>query len=54
MQAHNPKINWKIGEVKITRCPLICGRKIVVKERIERKRKLGKRIRAIKKLDRDK
>ena len=26
LQAHNPEINWKIGEVKITRCPLLCGR----------------------------
>ena len=53
LQAHNPKINWETGEVKMTRCPPICGRKIVVKEEIERKRKLGKRIRAIEKPDRD-
>ena len=23
---HNPKINWKIGEVKMTRCPDECGK----------------------------
>ena len=53
LQAHNPEINWETGEVKITRCPPICGRKIVVKEGIERKRKLEKRIRTIEKPDRD-
>ena len=53
MQVHNPKINWETREVKITRCPLICKRKIVVKEDIERKKKVRKRVRAIEKLDRD-
>jgi len=37
----------------MTRYPPICRRKIVVKEEIKKKRKLGKRIRAIEKLDRD-
>ena len=37
----------------MTRCLPICGRKIVVKEGIERKRKLEKRIRTIEKPDRD-
>jgi len=23
--AHNPEINWKTGEVKMTRCPPLCG-----------------------------
>ena len=23
---HNPKINWKTGEVKMTRCPEECGK----------------------------
>jgi len=23
---HNPEINWKIEEVKITRCPEECGK----------------------------
>jgi len=25
LQAHNPEINWETGEVKITRCPPLCG-----------------------------
>jgi len=42
LQAHNPEINWKIGEVKITRCPLLCGRNT----KLERgqKAKKGKRV----------
>jgi len=51
--VHNPKINWETREVKITRYLPICGRKIVVKEDIERKKKVRKRVRAIEKLDRD-
>ena len=26
LEHHNPEINWKIGEVKITRCPEECGK----------------------------
>jgi len=26
LQAHNPEINWKTEEVKITRCPPLCSR----------------------------
>jgi len=26
LQAHNPEINWETGKVKMTRCPLLCGR----------------------------
>ena len=25
--AHNPEINWEKGEVKMTRCPPICGKR---------------------------
>jgi len=25
LAAHNPEINWEIGEVRITRCPPLCG-----------------------------
>ena len=32
LQAHNLEINWKIGEVKITRCPPLCGRNTKLKE----------------------
>jgi len=27
LAAHNPEINWETGEVKMTRCPLLCSRK---------------------------
>jgi len=26
LACHNPEIDWKIGEVKMTRCPKKCGR----------------------------
>ena len=32
LQVYNPEINWVIKEIKITRCPPIYGRKIVVKK----------------------
>ena len=54
LQAYNPEINWETEEVKMTRCPPICRRKIAVKEDIEKKKKVGKRVRAIEKSDRDK
>ena len=39
--AYNPKINWKTGEVKITKCPLLCGG---VKSKEEEKKKREKRV----------
>ena len=33
--AHNPEIDWERGEVKMTRCPPICGRR---KQGVEEKR----------------
>jgi len=39
LAAHNPEINWETGEVKMMRCPPLCGKN---KERKE-KWKLGKR-----------
>ena len=39
--AHNPEINWKIGEVKITRCLPLCGR---VKTKREEKKRRGGRV----------
>jgi len=42
-----------MGEVKMTRCPLLCRRNVVVKEDIERRKKIGKRIRNIEKADKD-
>ena len=53
LQAHNPEINWETGEVKITRCPPLCGRNLVVKEDIEQRNKVRKRIRNVKKADKD-
>jgi len=35
LAAHNPEINWKKGEVKMTRCPPICGKR----KQEEKKRK---------------
>jgi len=26
LAAHNPEINWEMGEVRMTRCPPLCGR----------------------------
>ena len=42
LQAHNPEINWEIGEVKMTRCPPLCRRNTKLKE--ESKVKKGKRV----------
>ena len=27
LRCHNPEIDWKTGEVKMTRCPEECGKK---------------------------
>ena len=50
---HNPKINWETGEVKITRCPPLYKRNLAVKEDIEQRKKIGKRIKNVEKADRD-
>jgi len=39
LAAHNPEIDWEKGEVKMTRCPPICG-----KRKQERKKKEVKKI----------
>jgi len=39
LAAHNPEINWETGEVKMTRCSLLCGKNKEKKEKWE----LGKR-----------
>jgi len=49
LQAYNPEIDWKTREVRITRCPLICRRRLAVKEDIEKRKQIGKRVRVIKK-----
>jgi len=33
--AHNPEINWETGEVKMMRCPPLCGGKSKRKERVK-------------------
>jgi len=42
LQAHNPEINWETGEVKMTRCPLLCGRNTKLEK--GQKAKKGKRV----------
>jgi len=53
LQTHNPEINWEIEEVKMMRCPFLCERNLAVKDNIEQRKKIGKRIRNIDKTDRD-
>jgi len=36
LAAHNPEINWKTGEVKMTRCPPLCGRDNRKREKVKR------------------
>jgi len=45
LQAHNPEIDWEKGEVKMTRCPSICGQYTGKKEMGPeiRKRRQGKK-----------
>jgi len=33
LAAHNPEIDWEKGEVKMTRCPPICGKKKLEEKR---------------------
>jgi len=36
LMAHNPEINWETGEVKMMRCPPLCGRKSQKREKVKR------------------
>ena len=36
LQAHNPEINWETREVKMTRCPPLCGRRPREVKRVKR------------------
>jgi len=36
LAAHNPEINWKTGEVKMTRCLSLCDRRSQTKEKAKR------------------
>jgi len=31
--AHNPEIDWEKGKVRITRCPLLCGKLIQIQKK---------------------
>jgi len=42
LQVYNPEINWETGEVKMMRCPPLCGRNMKSEE--ENKMKKGKRV----------
>jgi len=42
LQAHNPEINWEMGEVKMMRCPPLYRRNTKLKE--EKSIKKGKRV----------
>jgi len=33
LAAHNPEINWESGEVRMSRCPLWCGKQIMIEQR---------------------
>jgi len=51
LAAHNPEIDWEKGEVKMTRCPPICGkRKQEVKEKKVRKTEKDENKEVLKKL----
>jgi len=39
LTAHNPEINWETGEVKMTRCPPLCGR-VKTKEKKKKERRV--------------
>jgi len=39
LAAHNPEINWETGEVKMTRCPPLCGG-VKIKEKKKKKRRV--------------
>ena len=54
LQAHNPEINQETEEVKMIRYLPICRRKIAVKEKIEKKKNIGKRIKVADQIDKEK
>jgi len=35
LAAHNPEINWKKGEVRMMRCPTLCGKAVKIKGKKE-------------------
>ena len=53
LQVHNPEINWKMEEIRMTRYLLIYGRSLTVKKDTKRRKKIRKRVRVVEKTDRD-
>ena len=43
LAAHNPEIDWEKGEVKITRCPPLCGKNEKIRKDKERKEAVRRR-----------
>jgi len=37
LAAHNPEIDWEKGEVRMTRCPPLCGKREKARKILERK-----------------
>ena len=35
MAAHNPEINWETGEVRMTKCPPLCGRESQKRKKVK-------------------
>ena len=35
LAAHNPEIDWEKGEVRMTRCPPLCGKVVRIKGKKE-------------------
>ena len=35
LAAHNPEIDWEKGEVRMTRCPPLCGKVVKIKGKKE-------------------
>ena len=64
LECHNPEINWKTGEIKITRCPDECRKKWRVgkqtkpgwkkqKEKKEKKKRRRPMIEKVKMIERE-
>ena len=50
---HNLEINWETGKIKMMRYLPLCRRNLAVKEDIEQRKKIRKRIENVEKADRD-
>jgi len=55
LAAHNPEINWEMGEVKMTRCLPLCRKKVEITKRVEKgKRRIQmNKLRRVDKRDED-